>query len=83
MNVLTIEQIKTAHPDEWVLVGNPQMREDNFVGSILQKLKAGIVLGHSKDKREIAYKTKELTKGITQFTWIYTGTRKSNRRIWL
>jgi hypothetical protein len=83
METLTIEQIKAQYPDQWVLVGNPQMREDNFVGSVLQKIIAGLVLYNSKDKREIAYKTQELTKDVTRFTCIYTGEIKKDKRYWL
>lgn len=83
MEVLTIDQIKTDFPNQWVLIGNPQMREGNFVGSILQKIKAGLVLYSSSDKREIAYKTQELVKDVERFTCIYTGKIPKNRRFWL
>ena len=83
MEVLTIDEIKTEFPNKWVLIGNPQMREGNFVGSILQKIKAGLVLYSSSDKREIAYKTQELVKDVERFTCIYTGEIPKNRRFWL
>lgn len=83
MEVLTIDQIKIDFPNQWVLIGNPQMREGNFVGSILQKIKAGLVLYNSSDKREIAYKTQELVKDVERFTCIYTGEIPKNRRFWL
>ena len=66
-----------------LLIGNPQMREGNFVGSILQKIKSGLVLYSSSDKREIAYKTQELVKDVERFTCIYTGEIPKNRRFWL
>ncbi len=47
--VLTIAEIKAQYPDQWVLVGNPQMRED-ALGTIIKKIMSGIVLFHSKDK---------------------------------
>ena len=83
MEVLTINQIKTEFPNKWVLIGNPQMREGNFVGSILQKIKSGLDLYSSSDKREIAYKTQELVKDVERFTCIYTGEIPKNRRFWL
>ena len=83
MEVLTIDEIKTEFPNKWVLIGNPQMREGNFVGSILQKIKSGLVLYSSSDKREIAYKTQELVKDVERFTCIYTGEIPKNRRFWL
>jgi hypothetical protein len=83
MEVLTIDEIKTEYPNQWVLIGNPQMREGNFVGSILQKIKSGLVLYSSSDKREIAYKTQDLVKDVERFTCIYTGEIPKNRRFWL
>lgn len=83
MDVLTKEQIMAQYPDEWVLIGNPELRGDNFVGPIVQKLLSGMVLYHSKDKREIAYKTQELVRGMERFACIYTGAVLKNRRFWL
>ena len=86
MEILTIAEIKAQYPDEWVLVGNPQMREDNFVGSVLQKITAGSVLMHSKDKREIAYQTQTLlraTQEVERFACIYTGEIPKGKRFWL
>ena len=83
MTTLTIEEIKAQYPNQWVLVGNPKMREDNFVGSILQKIKSGLVLYSSSDKREIAYKAQDLVKSVERFTCIYTGDIPKNKRFWL
>ena len=83
MEILTIEQIKAAYPDEWVLIGNPTLRDDNFVGPIIRKLISGIVLYHSKDKRELGYKAAELTKNVQETACIYTGEVPKNRKFWL
>ena len=83
MKALTIKQIKTTYPDEWVLVGNPDLGDPKKTGAIINKLVSGLVLYHSKDKREIAYKTKELTQEVERFTCIYTGEIPQNRRFWL
>ncbi len=83
MQTLTIDQIRAAYPDEWVLIGNPDLGSDDVVGSVVSKLVSGIVLYHSKDKREIGYKTAELTENIDRFTCIYTGQIPTNRRFWL
>ena len=81
--LLTIDQIRTTYPEEWVLVGNPTLGDSDQVGSIVSKLQSGIVLYHSKDKREIAYKAKELTQDVERFTCIFTGEMPKNRRFWL
>ena len=52
----TIDEIKKSYPDEWVLLGNPEMNEQE------QKILSGVVLYHSPDKRELAYREKPLLK---------------------
>ena len=81
--MLTMAQIRAAYPDEWVLIGNPVLGEAGTVGSVVSKLQRGLVLYHSKDKREIAYKAKELTHDVDQFTCVFTGETITNRRFWL
>lgn len=83
MTILTIEEIKTQYPDQWVLVGNPQMREGNFVGPLIRKIIGGIVLFHSKDKRELGYKAVEIAQSVEETACIYTGEIPKNRKFWL
>jgi hypothetical protein len=83
MQASTITEIKTTYPDEWVLVGNPLLRNDNFVGSVADMLLSGIVIYHTKDKREIAYKVKELKQGFDKTACIFTGEMPKNRKFWL
>lgn len=66
-----------------MLVGDPNLGDPSQVGSVVSKLQSGIVLYHSKDKREIAYKAKELTQGVERFACIFTGELPKNRRFWL
>ena len=82
MNVLTIEEIKMQYPDQWVLVGDPDLGEPNVLGSIASKLLKGVVLLSSKDKREIGYRAKEVKAGYSTITCIYTGEFPKNRK-WL
>ena len=83
MEVLTIEQIKSEYPNEWVLIGNPELDDEETLGSIVDKLVQGIVLLHSKDKRELAYKAKEVRKGYESIACIYTGVFPKSRKYWL
>jgi len=46
---LSMDDIKKSYPDEWILLGNPEM--DEYEQAIL----SGVVLYHSPDKREVAY----------------------------
>jgi len=80
---LTIDQIRNTYPDQWVLVGNPDLGDPGRVGSVISKLQSGIVLYTSKDKREIAYKAKELTQSVERFACIFTGEVSRGRRFWL
>lgn len=52
--VSTIEQIKKSYPDEWILLGNPDMDEQS------QEILAGVVLYHSFDEHEVIYLGKPL-----------------------
>jgi hypothetical protein len=51
----SIDDIKKRYPDEWILIGDPEEDEN---GSDV----SGIVLYHSPDKRELAYRDKPLLK---------------------
>jgi len=50
-----IGEIKRSYPDEWILLGNPDIDEKN------QMILSGIVLYHSPDKKEVCYLGKTLT----------------------
>jgi hypothetical protein len=80
MEVMTLHQIKIAHPDQWVLIGNPELDNDTTLGSIVSKLLRGVVLLAGKDKREIAYKAKDVKGGYNRTAFIYTGEIPQNRR---
>lgn len=80
--VLTIDEIKAQYPDQWVLVGNPTLKDLDTLEAIINKLVQGVVLFASKDKREIAYKAKDLREGYEGITCVYTGEMPRNRK-WL
>jgi hypothetical protein len=77
MNVqqLTIEQIKEQYPDEWVLVGNPTLSGTSVLG--------GVVVFHSKDKREIAYSHINWRADFESAMTIFTGEKTKNYKFWL
>lgn len=84
MEVLTIEQIKSKYPNQWVLVGNPELTDPSILGSIASKLVSGVVLLSSTDKREIGYRAKYVKAGYDTITCIYTGEipQKRNWPFW-
>ena len=80
--VLSFESIRTLYPDQWVLIGNPQLDDLNTLGSIVSKLVGGVVLMASKDKREIGQNAKYVRQNYKSVTCVYTGEIPQNRK-WL
>ncbi len=80
MEILTIAQIREKFPSQWVLIGNPELKNMDTLGSIVSKLVRGVVLMGSLDKRELAYKAKELRQGFQSITCIYTGEFPKGRK---
>lgn len=75
MQSLSIEQIKISFPNEWVLLGNPEL-----TGT---RVTAGTVVFHSKDKREIAYSQINWREHFENAITIFTGAIPKNRKFWL
>jgi hypothetical protein len=70
---LSYEQLSSLFPNEWVLLGNPIFEKT--------KVQGGIMLYHSKDKKEVCYLGKEKTNGFDKITLTYTGTLRPMRRL--
>ena len=73
--VLSINDLKEAYPNEWVLIGNPVMDDKKL------NVLSGIPLYHSEDKKEVCYIGRDKTPGYDKITLIYTGTFKPKRKI--
>ncbi len=74
-SLLTITDIKSLYPNEWVLLGNPVMDESKL------DVTFGIPIYHSKDKREVCYIGRDKTSDYNKITIIYTGEFKPTRKI--
>lgn len=83
MEPITLAEMKALYPNEWVLVGEADLGGEGSVGTIIEKLVSGIVLYHSKDKHEVAYKGREARRGYHHCTLIYTGEIPKHRKFWL
>jgi hypothetical protein len=70
--VLTVTEIQSQFPSEWVLVENPNTNDSLEVQS-------GNVLYHSKDREEVYRKAVELRP--KKFAMLYTGTIPPNTAI--
>jgi hypothetical protein len=68
-----IEDIKKMHPNEWILLGDPEMKNTTVLG--------GIVLYHSKDKKEVCYIGKDKTTNYETVTITFAGDLKQQRKI--
>jgi len=55
METISIKDIKQNYPDEWILLGNPEMDKAN------QSVLSGVLLYHSRDKKEVGYLGKPMT----------------------
>jgi len=73
--LINISEIKNLYPNEWVLLGNPNMDESKL------DVISGIPLFHSKDKKEVCYIGRDKTADYDKITLIYTGTFRPTRKI--
>ena len=74
MTAIAVNDIKKLFPDEWVLIGNPEM-DDARIDII-----SGIPILHSKDKKEVCYLGRNQTSDFNKITLIYTGNFKPSRK---
>ncbi len=70
---LSFEEAKLLYPDEWLLLGNPITENTTVIG--------GILLYHSKDKKEVCYLGRDKTEGYDRIKLAYTGKSKGVRKI--
>jgi len=63
--VRSIDDIKKSYPDEWILLGNPERNEREM------DILSGVVLYHSPDKRELAYRDKPLLQKYDRITLFF------------
>ena len=79
----TYEEIKAQYPEEWILIGNLELKDPLLQTNISSNFKSGVVLLHGKDRFNIARQSKEARVGYTNITLIYTGSIPQNRPLWL
>ena len=70
----SIDDIKKSYPDEWILLGNPVMNEREMA------ILSGVVLYHSPDKRELAYRDKPLLKNYDQTSLFFNRVTPREKR---
>ena len=77
--IVSIEDIKNMYPEQWVLIGNPLLRNPASNGSIHNRLISGVVILANKDKRELAYQAKDMVNNYDETLCIFTGEIPKNR----
>jgi hypothetical protein len=74
MEQMNISDIKKLYPNEWILLGNPN------IDVINQKILSGSLLYHSPDKKEVCYLGKPLMENCEETALFYTKTFERKRR---
>ncbi len=70
---VSLEELKKLYPDEWVLLGNPEMENTAVLG--------GVVVFHSKDKKEVCYIGRDKTADFSTVTVAFAGDLKQHRKV--
>lgn len=70
---MPLDELKKLYPNEWLLLGNPQMKDTSVLG--------GVVLYHSKDKKEVCYIGRDKTADFSTVTIAFAGDLKQHRRL--
>jgi len=70
---IAFDEAKKLYPDEWILFGNPEMKNTSVLG--------GVVLYHSKDKKEVCYIGRDKTANFSTVTIAFAGDLKQHRKI--
>ena len=69
---ITFDEVKQLYPDEWVLLGNPEMKNTTVLG--------GVMLFHSKDKKEVCYIGRDKIGSFLKVTIAYAGDLKQHSK---
>jgi hypothetical protein len=80
MPTLTIEEIRKLYPDQWVLIGNPELKNSEVLEPIVYKILRGVVLLANKNKRELSLQAKDARQGYESISCIWTGEFPKNRK---
>jgi hypothetical protein len=71
---INIEEIKQLYPNEWVLLGNPDMDGTTII--------SGVVVFHAPTKQGLL-EGRHLLKPFKHSTWTFTGERQRGTRQWV
>jgi hypothetical protein len=72
---VAFDELKRLYPNEWILLGDPEMENTSVLG--------GVVLYHSKDKKEVCYIGRDKTADFSTVTIAFAGDLKQHRKIGL
>ena len=70
---ITFDELNKLYPNEWILLGNPEMKNTSVLG--------GVVLYHSKDKKEVCYIGRDKIADFQTVTIVFAGDLKQSRKI--
>ncbi len=72
---VAFDELKRLYPNEWILLGDPEMENTSVLG--------GVVLYHSKDKKEVCYIGRDKTADFSTVTIAFAGDLKQHLKIGL
>ncbi|MGI4020013.1 MAG: hypothetical protein ACRYFA_00770 [Janthinobacterium lividum] len=70
---VAFDELKILYPDEWILLGDPKMENTVVLG--------GVVVYHSKDKKEVCYIGRDKTAAFSAVTIAFAGDLKQHRKV--
>ena len=73
-NYSTIEEIRQAYPNKWVLLGDPKIEATNVLG--------GFVVFNAETKQGLL-EGRDLVKNFKRSTWTFTGEKRRGTRQWV
>jgi hypothetical protein len=73
-NYSTIEEIRQAYPEKWVLLGDPKIEATNVLG--------GFVVFNADTKKGLV-EGRDLLKNFKRSTWTFTGEKRRGTRQWV
>ena len=78
-----LADIKYLYPNQWVLVGDPVLKNENLQTTLIINLEGGVVLDHDPNRHTLALRAKKMREGFASVVLVYTGEVPRNRKFLL
>lgn len=71
--ILQLNEIESLYPDEWVLIGNPEIEDTQVL--------TGFVIHHNKDKKNVIEYAQSAIDNFDMVKIVFTGERPKISRL--